>query len=96
MTKDEAVALGFNPLPHFTITGALIYDLGRDRHLSLGCVGEANEMIWICSSDHKDPKKITDLICIHNYDYDGLLTEEKLKAILTALTWPKNTVKNGL
>lgn len=27
-------------------------------------------------------KVITDLVCLHNYDYDGYLTEEKVESLI--------------
>lgn len=84
ITEEQALKLGFKKLSHFTVMGSLIYDLGRRRHLSLGCVGTPNEMIFICESDKDNPDVINDLICLHNFDYDGLLSEEKLRSIISA------------
>ena len=35
----------------------------------------------ICESD-KDRKKVTDIVVLHNYDYDGYLTLERLKVFM--------------
>ncbi len=86
MTKDELVLIGFKPIPHFTITDAHIYKLSRHRHLSIGCVGTPNEMMWICGTDDKNEKKITDLVCLHNYDYDGYLTKDKIINLINLIT----------
>lgn len=90
MTNDDLILLGFKTLPHATIGKNVVYDLTNGRQLSATCVGNPNEMLFLNDINNG---RITDVIPIHNYDYDGYLTEEKLKAILTALTWPKNTVK---
>lgn len=82
MDKETAIALGFKPLPHFTIMDSLIYDIGRGRQLSLGSVGTPNEMMYLCEIDDEDPRKITDLVCVWNYDYDGYLSEEKLVSLI--------------
>ena len=82
MEVKQAIELGFKPIPHFTITGALIYDLGRERHLSFGCIGEPNEMLSICSTENG---KVTDVVVIHNYDYDGYMTTTKLKMLINIL-----------
>lgn len=82
LTKNDLKKLGFKSLPHFTVLGSLIYDLGRHRHLSVGCVGTPNEVVFICSSDRENEKEITDLICLHNYDHDGYLTEEKVNQLI--------------
>lgn len=86
MTNDDLIKLGFKPIPHFTVNNAVIYDLGRNRHLSAGDVGTPNEMIFIGEIDSEDDKKITDCICLHNYDYDGYVTEQKVKLLIEALT----------
>lgn len=88
MTNDDLILLGFKTLPNITICKNVVYDLTNGRQISAACVGTPNEMLFL---NDIDCGKITDIIPIHNYDYDGYLTEEKLKAILTALTWPKNT-----
>lgn len=86
MSRDELKELGFKEIPHFTITNSLIYDLGRERHLSIGCVGTPNEVVFICQSDHDDNKKIEDLVCVRNYDYDGYTTIEVIKNLISSIT----------
>jgi hypothetical protein len=86
MTKEDYIRLGFAPLQHYTVADALLYQLGRNRHLSAGCVGTPNEMIWICQMDDKDTRKCEDLVCLHNYDYDGYMTEAKLQLLIKALS----------
>ena len=78
---EYAKQLGFIELPHFTIGGNLICDVGRDRCLSLACAGTPNEMLCICTLN-KLKDVYDDVIVIHNYDYDGYLTREKLKNIV--------------
>ena len=77
--------MGFKELPHFTVAGSMTYGLGRNRHLSVGDAGTPNEIIFICKKNDKNSKEITDLICLHNYDYDGYMTERKLKLIIKSL-----------
>ena len=45
--KEKLIDIGFQELPHFTIVNNLIYDLGRNRHLSFGAIGTPNEMLFI-------------------------------------------------
>ena len=78
MTEEQALEAGFKKLPHFTIQNALIYDLGRNRHLSLGCIGTPNEMLFISETSTEDPEEIIECIVLHNYDYDGFLTMDRL------------------
>ena len=86
LCEDDLLSVGFEKIPHFTITNALIYKLGRHRHLSVGCVGTPNEMLWICETDDQNKKNITDIVCLHNYDYDGYLTIEKVKGLINLIT----------
>lgn len=83
MTKKELIELGFTKIPHFTITDSLIYELSRNRHISVGSIGTPNEMVWLCQTNYKDKTNITDLVCLHNYDYDGYITEDKIKKIIS-------------
>lgn len=85
MTNDDLIVIGFQKIPHFTIANSVIYPLGRHRHLSAGCVGTPNEMLWICETNDQDGTLVTDLICLHNYDYDGSLTIEKVQNIINAI-----------
>jgi hypothetical protein len=80
------INLGFEEIPHFTITNNLIYDLGRNRHLSFGSIGTPNEMLFICETEEHNPQKIEGLIVLKNYDYDGYTTIENIKDIITAIT----------
>ena len=84
--RTDLKNIGFKEIPHFTITNALIYDLGRNRQLSFGCIGTPNEIIFICEVDSDNPKKITDLVCLRNYDYDGYTSIEEVKSIITSIT----------
>jgi len=83
MKREYLIDSGFKELPHKTIGNVLIFELGRRRHLSLGSLQTPNEMLYLCEKSLNDEKEITDLICIHNYDYDGFLTTEKLDLLLT-------------
>jgi hypothetical protein len=85
ISRERLKEIGFKDIPHFTITNGMLYDLGRKRHLSFGSIGTPNEMLFITQTDYKD-RKITDLVCLHNYDYDGYMTEEKLLSIINSLT----------
>ncbi len=92
MTNEDLLEIGFKKIPHFTVMNSLVYDLGRNRFLSIGCVGTPNEMLFIEEIDDEDPRKITDLICIHNYDYDGYITIEKIKELIKLISYER--IKN--
>ena len=80
------IELGFKEIPQFTITKSLIYDLGRNRHLSFGSIETPNEMLFICETEEQNPQKIEEIIILKNYDYDGYTTIEDIKKIITAIT----------
>lgn len=86
LTKEKCLELGFKELPHFTVGNSLTYLINRDRYLSISSVGTPNEMLFIYSADCNNPKEITDIITLHNYDYEGYLSEEKL---LNLVNWFK-------
>jgi len=90
MTNNDLIKIGFEKIPTFTIQDSVIYKLGRSRNLSAGCVGTPNEMLFICETDHLNDKKVTDIVCIHNYDYDGYLTIEKVKNLIDIITTTGN------
>lgn len=85
LSEDVLIGIGFERLPHFTIQNSFIYKLGRNRHLSIGSVGTPNEILFICESDTDDSRKITDLVCLHNYDYDGYLSKSKLETLINSI-----------
>ncbi len=85
ISEDTLIEMGFERLPHYTVNNALIYNLGRNRHLSIGSVGTPNETLYICESDKYDYRIKTDLVCLHNYDYDGYLSISKLKNIIRSI-----------
>lgn len=85
MSNEDLIEIGFKPIPHFTIANSVVYDLGRNRQLSAGCVGTPNETLWVCGLGGSDGIQITDLICLHNWDYDGELTIEKVKILIKTI-----------
>lgn len=83
MTRDRVIEMGFKELPHRTVTNTLVYDLGRNRFLSLGCIGTPNEMLFMYEVDRENSQDILDMVAMSNYDYDGYLTEGRLSLLLT-------------
>ena len=79
MTNEDLIKIGFKPIEHFTIGNRVTYDLNRDRFLSAHSIGTPNEFVWLCEGDDK---QASDLVCVHNWDYDGYLTEEKIKGLI--------------
>lgn len=83
LTEDILLKCGFENTPHFTVTDSKTLDIGRRRLLSIGSVEDCNQMMFI-QSIHND--KITDLVCVHNYDYNGWLHLHQLQNIYFSLT----------
>lgn len=81
MDRSEALEIGFKESPHPTVMNTLVYDLGRRRSINLCCLGQGNEFIYLCEKSRVG-EHYTDLVCIHNYDYDGFITIERLKALI--------------
>lgn len=93
MNKEAVLSLGFKELPYYTILDSLVYELPRDRVLSLGCLGTPNETLSLCERS-KVGDHYTDLICIYNFDYDGYITKEALVEIIGWFT-RYNKVRGG-
>ena len=75
MTEEDLLSIGF-------VKGelSLKYHLARKRFISVFCVGTPNEVVYLCYRDSVDV--VDDLICVHNFDYDGYLTREKLEHLI--------------
>lgn len=81
VTREELIQWGFKEMEHYTVTNVLYLDIGRQRQLSIGALGTPNEIMFITELQTEDT--FSDIICLHNYDYDGFLTKEKLTFLLT-------------
>ena len=90
MTNQDLVELGFKEVPHFTVGNIVNYDLGRERMLSASDVGSPCEMLYIIQSTDSH---VEDAVVIHNYDYDGYLTVEKVTGLISLITKEK-TISN--
>lgn len=84
MNKDILLQKGFISVPHSILGPIFILDIGRNRNISISLLGTPNEMIYLYERHHDG--NITESICIHNFDYDGYLTETKLNNIISAFT----------
>lgn len=83
LTEKLLLECGFKNIPHFTVTNSKILDIGRGRFLSIRDIENCNQMMFIHSIYNN---KITDLVCVHNYDYDGWLHLHQLQNIYFILT----------
>ena len=59
---------------------SLKYYLHRKRFISVFCVGTPNEAMYLCHSDSSDI--VVDLVCVHNSDYDGMLSRDKIDYLI--------------
>lgn len=80
LTNSDLISMGFTECGHI-VSNSLKISLGRNRYLVAMCVGQGNEAVFICEKS-KVGDHYTDLVCVHNRDYDGFITLEKLKAFI--------------
>ena len=85
LSNQDFIELGFKPVPTYTIGNSLTYELGRCRCLGASAVGTPNEMMFIYEHSEEDSRNITDIITIHNYDYNGYMSKEKLTKLIQIL-----------
>lgn len=78
LLERQLVEIGFVKPNKENLEFSYKYHLGKGRFLSAMSIGAGNECVWLCYKDDEESKEIDDLICMHNYDYDGRLTIEKM------------------
>ena len=83
--REELKEMGFEELPHFTVGNSLHYDLGRNRILIFSSIETPNEMLFLGQKDDEDEKKITDLIVLRNYDFDGFTYINNIKQLIESI-----------
>ena len=83
LSRDYFKSKGFKEFPHITVGDLLFFELSRRRIITVGCAETHNEMLFMSKRNDIDDKITEDCICLHNYDYDGFLTEEKLEKLLS-------------
>ena len=81
---------GFKQLPHFTIQNLYNISIGRDRVISVACVGTPNEMVFI---NEEKPPEVKNIIVARNYDYDGKTFVHQLQNLYFALTGTELPIK---
>lgn len=68
---------GFKRVKHL-IFSKWNLDIGRRRFISIAQLGTPDEIVSI---HERDGEKV-DFVILHNYDYDGYLTEKKLNYLI--------------
>lgn len=77
MTEEELLYMGF-----VKSKISLKYHLSRNRFISILSVGTPNEVVFLCSRYADSGGVVDDLVCIHNFDYDGILTRDKIDYLI--------------
>lgn len=90
LTEELLLKYGFSKLNHFTVTNSLYKPIGRDRYICIGDIDNANQMVYLETIING---KITDLVCVHNYDYDGRLYVHKLQNLYFTLTGEESKIE---
>ena len=88
VTSKIILACSAYQLPYSTVMNSFNLDLGRDRNLSIGCVGTPNLIVFLEEverNENGDVIKKNDLICVHNWDYDGELYLHQLQNLYAVL-----------
>ena len=86
LTEERLMKLGAQSIPHFTIGNTKFFDIGRNRQLSVSCVGTPNCMVFIQDIGNDTMHEGNDPIVLHNYDYDGPLYVHTFQNLYFALT----------
>ncbi|MCT3673304.1 hypothetical protein HZQ94_08910 [Elizabethkingia anophelis] len=86
LTEEWLLKLGGEKIPHFTISNSIIIKTKRNQQLSFGCVGTPNFMVFLQELDPDNENKITDLIPIHNWDYDKDMYVHQLQNLFFTLS----------
>lgn len=94
ITEEWLLKLGGEKIPHFTISNSIIIKTKRNQQLSFGCVGTPNFMVFLQELDPDNENKITDLIPIHNWDYDKDMYVHQLQNLFFALTGEELQIQN--
>jgi hypothetical protein len=93
LSSEILEKIGFEQLPHFTIQNSWFKKLGRDRVLSIVCVGTPNEMVFVCE---EVPPEVKNIIVVRNYDYDGKTYLHHIQNIYSDFTNGKELEINGM
>ena len=73
LTEEWLLKFGGEKLPHFNIGDSILFDIGRNRYISISSIGSGNEMIYLKEMNQDNGMECIDLVCLHNYDYDGFM-----------------------
>lgn len=87
ITEEWLLRMGFEKEKHYTVNNGLKLSIGRNRFLTVGCVGTQNEMVFLIDvDDENSPSKVLNIITLRNYDYDGKTYVHHIQNIAHYLT----------
>lgn len=78
--------------PIAIIAPSFYIELGRQRRLSVA-YQRCNQFIFVEEYDRNDYRKILDLVCLFNSDYDGDLYLHRLQSIYFSIMDSQLTIK---
>lgn len=98
LIEQQLYEMGFRKPNKTKLDLSYEYHLGRGRFLSAMFLGTGHEFVWLCYKEDEDSTEIDDLVCMHNYEYDGKLTKEKVKYLIeyfekTQFSWAFEELK---
>jgi len=88
LNRLDLLDIGFQESPTFTVGKIMSFELGRGRQLAVSCIGTPNEMVSIGYRENIKSHKVTDLIVLRNYDYDGYTSMDAIKQLIEILVTP--------
>jgi hypothetical protein len=90
--QEYLISRGFKESKSSIFCENLTIGVGRKRYVSVSAVGTPNEMVFIYEMLYDSDTDIGEMICLHNYDYDGYLTQEKIDLLLRFFGIPTELV----
>lgn len=93
LTEDWLIKLGFKKEPYAIITNSYYLNVGRNRVMSVACVGTPNEMVFLSDVDNSEnPTKVLNVIVLKNWDYDKATYVHHLQNLHYAITGSDLTI----
>jgi hypothetical protein len=83
--KQQLLDIGF-VLKEKSVVDTFTYDLGRDRVLFFSNISTQNEYGYIGQLEDNATPIYDDVVCIHNYDYDGYITIDRVMLLIYSIT----------
>src|SRR5688572_28029676 len=85
LTEQHLIDFGFEQHAYKTILNSYFLRVGRNRQISVGCIGTPNLMVCLIDTDETETK-VENVVVLHNWDYDKELYVHQLQNLYHALT----------